>query len=182
MNKQVKKESSWSFDCSDELRNQIDKYKQKHNLRGNKEVIIYLLNNDLDLDLSTLKSINKICNDFNITKKDLLKPLIEKHINKTLKKDGVIKEKNKHTSKAENELINALKNMIDDFKNKPVEERKFISPTFVYKFFMLNTDKYKQKNYTVIKRVLSGLSDNDISFIEDYHKDNNLTVRSNLKH
>ena len=47
---------------------------------------------------------------------------------------------------------------------------------------MVNKSKYKQKNYSVIKRVMAGLSDVDISFINEYHKENNLTVRSNIKH
>jgi hypothetical protein len=40
---------------------------------------------------------------------------------------------------------------------------------------MINSDKHRQKNYPVIKRVLGGFSDIDISFINEYHKENNLT-------
>jgi hypothetical protein len=72
--------------------------------------------------------------------------------------------------------------MVDNYKELPIEERKFISPTSVYKYLMVNKNKYKQKNYSVIKRVMAGLSDVDISFINEYHKENNLTVRSNIKH
>jgi hypothetical protein len=46
---------------------------------------------------------------------------------------------------------------------------------------MINKNKYKQKNYSVIKRVMAGLSDVDISFINEYHKENNLSVLSNIK-
>ena len=172
----------WTLTLTDELETKINKYKQLHHLSENREVLGCLLDNEINLKTDTLNSINKICNDFNITKNELLTPIIEKHINKTLKKDGVIKEKNKHTSNAESELLKVLTDIVNNYKKSPVEERKFISPTFVYKYLMINKNKYKQKNYSVIKRVLAGLSDVDISFINEYHKENNLTVRSNIKH
>ncbi len=172
----------WTLTLTDELETKINNYKQLYRLNENKEVLGHLLDNVLSLKPNTLNLINKICHEFNTTKNEILTPIIEKHINKTLKKDGVVKEKNKHTEKSENELLQVLIDMVEDYKKLPIEERKFISPTSVYKYLIINKNKYKQKNYSVIKRVLNGLSDIDISFIREYHKENNLTVRSNLKH
>lgn len=172
----------WTLTLTDELETKINNYKQLYRLNENKEVLGHLLDNVLSLKPNTLNLINKICDEFNTTKNEILTPVIEKHINKTLKKDGVVKEKNKHTEKSENELLQVLIDMVEDYKKLPVEERKFISPTSVYKYLIINKNKYKQKNYSVIKRVLNGLSDIDISFIKKYHEENNLTVRSNLKH
>ena len=172
----------WTLTLTDELETKINNYKQLYRLNENKEFLGHLLDNVLSLKPNTLNLINKICDEFNTTKNEILTPIIEKHINKTLKKDGVVKEKNKHTEKSENELLQVLIDMVEDYKKLPVEERKFISPTSVYKYLIINKNKYKQKNYSVIKRVLNGLSDVDISFIREYHKENNLTVRSNLKH
>lgn len=174
MNKENKKHS-WSFESSNELIQRINKYKRIHDIKHNQDVIIHLLDNVLNLKPTTLNLLNKVCNDFKTTKEDILTPIIEKHINKTLKKEGVVKEKHKHTVKAENELLEVLKIIVNEFKNKPVSERKFISPTFVYRYLMINSDKHRQKNYPVIKRVLGGFSDIDISFINEYHKENNLT-------
>jgi len=172
----------WTLTLTDELETKINNYRQLYHLNENKEVLGHLLDNVLSLKPNTLNLINKICDDFNTNKNEILTPVIEKHINKTLKKDGVVKEKNKHTEKSENELLQVLIDMVEDYKKLPVEERKFISPTSVYKYLIINKNKYKQKNYSVIKRVLNSLSDVDISFIREYHKENNLTVRSNLKH
>jgi len=172
----------WTLTLTDELEIKINNYKQLYRLNENKEVLGHLLDNVLSLKPNTLNLINKICDEFNTTKNEILTPVIEKHINKTLKKDGVIKEKNKHTEKSENELLQVLIDMVEDYKKLPIEERKFISPTSVYKYLIINKNKYKQKNYSVIKRVLNGLSDVDITFINEYHKENNLSVRSNLKH
>lgn len=168
------KKYSWSMDCSSEILERINKYKKIHDIKYNQDVISHLLDNVLNLKPSTLNSLNKLCNEFQITKEDVLIPIIEKYINKTLKKQGIVKEKHKHTAKAENELLEILKDIVAEFKNKPIEERKFISPTFVYRYLMINSDKYRQKNYPVIKRVLGGFSDIDISFINEYHKENNL--------
>jgi len=168
------KKHSWSFDCSNELLERINKYKKINDIKYNQDFIIHLLDSILNLKPSTLNLLDKVCNEFKTTKEDILIPIIEKHINKTLKKQGVIKEKHKHTVKAENELLEVLKIIVDEFKNKPASERKFISPTFVYRYLMINSDKYRQKNYPVIKRVLAGFSDIDISFIKEYHKENNL--------
>ncbi len=140
-----------------------------------------MFDNILNLEQSTLTRINKICSDYNTTKEELLKSMIEKHINKTLKKQGIVKDKNKHSSKAESELFDILKNMVEEYKEKPVEKRKFITASLVYKYLIINSGKYKQKNMAVIKRVLSGLSDVDISFIKEYHQENHLSVSSNLK-
>lgn len=172
----------WTLTLTDELETKINNYKQLYRLNENKEVLGHLLDNVLSLKPNTLNLINKICDEFNTNKNEILTPIIEKHINKTLKKDGVVKEKNKHTEKSESELLQVLIDMVEDYKKLPVEERKFISSTSVYKYLIINKNKYKQKNYSVIKRVLNGLSDIDISFIKEYHKENNLTVRSNLKH
>lgn len=180
MNKRNRKQ--WTLTLTDELETKINNYKQLYRLNENKEVLGHLLDNVLSLKPNTLNLINKICDEFNTTKNEILTPVIEKHINKTLKKDGVVKEKNKHTEKSENELLHVLIDMVEDYKKLPIEERKFISPTSVYKYLIINKNKYKQKNYSVIKRVLNSLSDIDISFIREYHKENNLTVRSNLKH
>jgi len=176
-----KKRKQWSLSLTDELETQIINYKKVYNLHENKEILSHMFDNILNLEQSTLTRINKICSDYNTTKEELLKTMIEKHINKTLKKQGIVKDKNKHSSKAESELFDILKNMVEEYKEKPVEERKFITASLVYKYLIINSGKYKQKNMAVIKRVLSGLSDVDISFIKEYHQENNLSVSSNLK-
>ncbi len=176
-----KKRKQWSLSLTDELETQIINYKKVYNLHENKEILSHMFDNILNLEQSTLTRINKICSDYNTTKEELLKSMIEKHINKTLKKQGIVKDKNKHSSKAESELFDILKNMVEEYKEKPVEERKFITASLVYKYLIINSGKYKQKNMAVIKRVLSGLSDVDISFIKEYHQENNLSVSSNLK-
>jgi hypothetical protein len=176
-----KKRKQWSLSLTDELETQIINYKKVYNLHENKEILSHMFDNILNLEQSTLTRINKICSDYNTTKEELLKPMIEKYINKTLKKQGIVKDKNKHSSKAESELFDILKNMVEDYKEKSVEERKFITASLVYKYLIINSGKYKQKNMAVIKRVLSGLSDVDISFIKEYHQENNLSVSSNLK-
>lgn len=176
-----KKRKQWSLSLTDELETQIINYKKVYNLHENKEILRHMFDNILNLEQSTLTRINKICSDYNTTKEELLKPMIEKYINKTLKKQGIVKDKNKHSSKAESELFDILKNMVEEYKEKPVEERKFITASLVYKYLIINSGKYKQKNMAVIKRVLSGLSDVDISFIKEYHQENNLSVSSNLK-
>jgi len=176
-----KKRKQWSLSLTDELETQIINYKKVYNLHENKEILSHMFDNILNLEQSTLTRINKICSDYNTTKEELLKTMIEKHINKTLKKQGIVKDKNKHSSKAESELFDILKNMVEEYKEKPVEERKFITASLVYKYLIINSGKYKQKNMAVIKRVLSGLSDVDISFIKEYHQENHLSVSSNLK-
>ena len=176
-----KKRKQWSLSLTDELETQIINYKKVYNLHENKEILSHMFDNILNLEQSTLTRINKICSDYNTTKEELLKTMIEKHINKTLKKQGIVKDKNKHSSKAESELFDILKNMVEEYKEKPVEERKFITASLVYKYLIINSGKYKQKNMAVIKRVLSGLSDVDISFIKEYHQENNLSISSNLK-
>lgn len=176
-----KKRKQWSLSLTDELETQIINYKKVYNLHENKEILSHMFDNILNLEQSTLTRINKICSDYNTTKEELLKTMIEKHINKTLKKQGIVKDKNKHSSKAESELFDILKNMVEEYKEKPVEKRKFITASLVYKYLIINSGKYKQKNMAVIKRVLSGLSDVDISFIKEYHQENNLSVSSNLK-
>jgi len=176
-----KKRKQWSLSLTDELETQIINYKKVYNLHENKEILSHMFDNILNLEQSTLTRINKICSDYNTTKEELLKTMIEKHINKTLKKQGIVKDKNKHSSKAESELFDILKNMVEEYKEKSVEERKFITASLVYKYLIINSGKYKQKNMAVIKRVLSGLSDVDISFIKEYHQENNLSVSSNLK-
>lgn len=171
----------WTLSLNDELETKISNYKKLYNLHENKEILSHMFDNILNLEQSTLTKINKICVDYNTTKEELLTPMIEKHINKTLKNQGIVKDKNKHSSRAETELLDVLKNMIEEYKEKPTEERKFITASLVYKYLIINSDKYKQKNMAVIKRVLSGLSDVDISFIKEYHQQNNLSVSSNLK-
>jgi hypothetical protein len=169
----------WTLSLNDDLETKIDDYKKLYNLHENKEVLSHMFDNILNLEQSTLTRINKICTDYNTTKEELLKPVIEKHINKTLKKQGVVKDKHKHSSKAESELLDVLKNMIEEYREKPLEKRKFITASSVYRYLIVNN--HRQKNMAVIKRVLSGLSDVDISFIKEYHQENNLSVSSNLK-
>ena len=147
MNKRNRKQ--WTLTLTDELETKINNYKQLYRLNENKEVLSHLLDNVLNLKPNTLNLINKICDEYKTTKDEVLTPIIERHINKTLKKDGVVKEKNKHTVKSESELLEALIDMVENYKKLPIEERKFISPTSVYKYFMVNKSKYKQKNYSV---------------------------------
>ena len=169
----------WTLTLNDELETKILNYKKVYNLHENKEILSHMFDNILNLEQSTITRIDKICTDYNTTKEELLAPMIEKYINKTLKKQGIVKEKNKHSSRAESELLDVLKNMVKEYKQKPMEERKFITASLVYRYLIINN--HKQKNMSVIKRVLSGLSDIDISFIKEYHQENNLSVSSNLK-
>ena len=169
----------WTLTLNDELETKILNYKKVYNLHENKEILSHMFDNILNLEQSTITRIEKICTDYNTTKEELLAPMIEKYINKTLKKQGIVKEKNKHSSRAESELLDVLKNMVEEYKQKPTEERKFITASLVYRYLIINN--HKQKNMSVIKRVLSGLSDIDISFIKEYHQENNLSVSSNLK-
>jgi hypothetical protein len=169
----------WTLTLNDELETKILNYKKVYNLHENKEILSHMFDNILNLEQSTITRIDKICTDYNTTKEELLAPMIEKYINKTLKKQGIVKEKNKHSSRAESELLDVLKNMVEEYKQKPTEERKFITASLVYRYLIINN--HKQKNMSVIKRVLSGLSDIDISFIKEYHQENNLSVSSNLK-
>ena len=171
----------WTLSLNDELETKILNYKKAYNLYENKEILSHMFDNILNLEQSTITKIDKICTDYNISKEELLTPIIEKHINKTLKKQGIVKDKNKHSSRAESELLDILKNMVEEYKQKPLEERKFITASLVYKYLIINSDNYKQKNMAVIKRVLGGLSDVDISFIKEYHQENNLNINSNLK-
>jgi len=169
----------WTLSLNENLENKIEKYKKLYNLNENKEVLTHMFENIINLEQSTFTRIDKICTDYNTTKEELLKPIIERYINKTLKKQGVVKDKNKHSSKAESELLDILKNMVEEYKQKPLEERKFITASLIYRYLISNN--HKQKNMAVIKRVLLGLSDVDISFIKEYHQENNLSVSSNLK-
>jgi len=171
----------WTLSLDDEIENKINNYKRLYNLNENKEVLSHLLKNALNLSTNTLNSINKICDEFQITRNDLLSPIIEKHIIKTLKKDGVVKEKNKHTLKAESELLEVLKNIVEENNNKPSKERKFITQSLVNNYLIMHSDKYKLKSMPVIRRVLAGLTDIDINFIKEYHQQNNLTINSNLR-
>lgn len=174
-----KNRKQWTLSLDDEIENKINNYKKLYGLHENKEVLNHMFDNILNLEQSTLTRINKICIDYKTTKEELLKPMIEKYINKTLKNQGVIKDKNKHSSRAESELLDILKNMVEEYKQKPLEERKFITASLVYRYLIVNN--HRQKNMAVIKRVLLNLSDVDISFIKEYHKENNLSVSNNLK-
>jgi hypothetical protein len=174
-----KNRKQWTLSLDDEIENKINNYKKLYGLHENKEVLNHMFDNILNLEQSTLTRINKICIDYKTTKEELLKSMIEKYINKTLKNQGVVKDKNKHSSRAESELLEILQKMVEECKNKPLEERKFITASLVNRYLIINN--YKQKNMAVIKRVLLGLSDVDISFIKEYHKENNLSVSSNLK-
>ena len=168
----------WTLSLNEDLENKITNYKKFYNLRENKEFLSHIFDNILNLEQSTLNKINKICTDYNTTKEELLKPMIEKHINKTLKNQGIVKEKNKHTSRAESELLEILQKMVKEYKEKPVEDRKFISVSQVQKYIIINDCRQKHNN--IIKKVLDGLSDVDISFIKEYHQENNLNASSNL--
>ena len=181
MSKKNKNRKQWSVSLDDKLEFKINQYKQTHDIQDNKSFLKHLFDNVLNLKPDTISSIDKICIEYNKNKNDLLTGEIERYVNKTLKKDGIIKEKNKHTIKAETELLDVLNDIVNENKKLPIDQRKYLSPTFVYKYLMMNTAKYKQKNYSVIKRVLNGFSSIDISFITNYHKENNLSVKSNLK-
>jgi len=168
----------WTVSLNEDLENKIINYKNKYNLKENKEFLSHIFDNILNLEKSTINKINKICTDYNTTKEELLKLMIEKHINKTLKNQGIVKEKNKHTSRAESELLIILQKMVEEYKEKPVEDRKYISVSQVQKYIIINGCRQKHNN--IIKKVLDGLSDVDISFIKKYHQENNLNVSSNL--
>ena len=66
----------WTLSLNDELENEINNYKKMYNLNENKEVLSHLLKNALNLSTNTLNSINKICDEFQITRNDLLSPII----------------------------------------------------------------------------------------------------------
>ena len=104
----------WTLTLNDELETKILNYKKVYNLHENKEILSHMFDNILNLEQSTITKIDKICTDYNISKEELLTPIIEKHINKTLKKQGIVKEKNKHSSRAESELLDILKNMVEE--------------------------------------------------------------------
>ena len=174
-----KNRKQWTITLDNKIENKINNYKKLYGLHENKEILSHMFDNILNLEQSTLTRINKICTNYDMTKEELLKPMIEKYINKTLKNQGVVKDKNKHSSRAESELLDILKNMVEDYKQKPLQERKYITASLVYRYLIINN--HKQKNMAVIKRVLSGLSDIDISFIKEYHQENNLSVSSNFK-
>ena len=70
------------------------------------------------------------------------------------------------------------KQRVKEYKEKPVEDRKYISVTQVQKYIIINDCRQKHNN--IIKKVLDGLSDVDISFIKEYHQENNLNASSNL--
>jgi len=176
-----KHRKQWSFSLTEELEFKINEYKKIYHLKENKDVLTHLFDNSLNLKPNILKVIDNICNEFKTTKNDILNPIIDKHINK-LKREGVIKEKNKHSVKSESELLIVLNSIVDEYNKSPKEERKFISPTLVYKYLLINKNKYKQKNFTVIKRVLGGYTDLDISFISKYHKENDLTINNNYRY
>ena len=91
MNKRNRKQ--WTLTLTDELETKINNYKQLYRLNENKEVLSHLLDNVLNLKPNTLNLVNKICDEYKTTKDEVLTPIIERHINKTLKKDGVVKEK-----------------------------------------------------------------------------------------
>jgi len=168
----------WTVSLNEDLENKIINYKNKYNLKENKEFLSHIFYNIFNLETSTINKINKICTDYNTTKEELLKTMIEKHINKTLKNQGIVKEKNKHTSRAESELLTILQKMVKEYKEKPVEDRKYISVSQVQKYIIINDCRQKHNN--IIKKVLDGLSDVDISFIKEYHQENNLNASSNL--
>jgi len=171
----------WTLSLDDDLENEINNYKNFYNLTENKQVISHLLKNSLNLKSNILNSINQICDDFKINKNELLLPIIEKHITKTLKKDGVVKDKHKKSSKAESELLEVLKNIVEENNKKTSKERKFITQSLVNNYLIMHSDKYKLKSMPVIRRVLAGLTDIDITFIKEYHQQNNLTINSNLR-
>ena len=123
----------WTLTLNDELETKILNYKKVYNLHENKEILSHMFDNILNLEQSTITRIDKICTDYNTTKEELLAPMIEKYINKTLKNQGIVKEKNKHSSRAESELLDVLKNMVEEYKQKPTEERKFITASLVYR-------------------------------------------------
>lgn len=174
----IRNRKQWTLSLNEDLENKIINYKNKYNLKENKEFLSHIFDNILNLEQSTINKINKICIDYNTTKEELLKLMIEKHINKTLKNQGIVKEKNKHTSRAESELLEILQKMVKEYKEKPVEDRKYISVSQVQKYIIINGCRQKHNN--IIKKVLDGLSDVDISFIKEYHQENNLNVSSNL--
>jgi len=167
----------WTVSLNEDLENKIINYKNKYNLKENREFLSHIFDNILNLEQSTINKINKICTDYNTTKEELLKTMIEKHINKTLKNQGIVKEKNKHTSRAESELLTILQKMVKEYKEKPLKDRKYISVSQVQKYIIINNCRQKHNN--IIKKVLDGLSDVDISFIKEYHQENNLNISSN---
>ena len=83
----------WTLSLNDELETKILNYKKAYNLYENKEILSHMFDNILNLEQSTITKIDKICTDYNISKEELLTPIIEKHINKY--KDYIIEALNK---------------------------------------------------------------------------------------
>lgn len=156
---------------------QIEDLKIFYKFKDRSEVIEKLVKEHLKLNDEINDDINQICSN-NLTRNDLLIPLIKKHISKNAKSYGINKERHKKTVKAEDELIIALKDMVDSYSNKPAGEQKYITPTMVQKFLIINYEKYKQKHINVIRRILTS---DQVGFIKNYHEHYNLTLNSNKK-
>ena len=173
------KQKMTNFNCPDigiENVKKICELKEKYKLNNNNELLNRLLDSHLIFDEITDKKLSDLCLKMSITMSDLLVPVVERYINKTLKGYGIIKEQNKKSANAESELIKILKEMVFNYQSKPVGERKYITASLVHRYLLSNRDKHKQKHINVIKRVLAF---NNLDFIKKYHDENNLTPNTN---
>lgn len=167
------------FNCSDiGVKNieRINDLKKKYDLKNNGELLSKLLNDHLIFDEIIDQKLSDLCLKMNVNRSDLLITVVDRYINKTLKGYGIVKDKHKKSVNAENELLTVLKEMIDNYNNSPVKERKYLTASLVHRYILSNLDKYKQKHINVIKRVLA-FNNND--FIKKYHDDNKLSPNTN---
>jgi len=143
----------------------------------NKEFFLTLIAQHITLAEETNKKINELVSKTNSSRNELLAPIIERYINKTLKGYGIVKDKNQKSVDAENELEIILKDMVAYYEPLPLKERRFITASMVNKFIYKHQKEkgYHSKHINVIKRVLMS----KIDFIEQYHKKYNLSVHSN---
>lgn len=169
---------NYTFRCEkldSSIKNQIEKLKEVLNCSTNNELLILLVKNHIILQSDTEDKINKLCVEQDYSRQSLLSPIIERYVNKTLKSYGVVKEPNKKTVDADNEMQKIIDSIIKYYEAKPKEERKYLTASMISKFLYKNDDEFSTKHISVIKRAL--ITHHKI--IEDYHKRNKLDKNTN---
>lgn len=159
----------------------MEKIKKDNNFTNNREILEEMYNGYRGFKSEMKTKINELCLKMNIDSfelNEILDQVIFKHINKMLKGYGLHKEKNKKSARAEQELMEVLKEIVAKNESLPKNERKYLSPSMVKTFLIINHTKYKQKNIDVIRRVISSP---EADFVREYHEKNNLTVKSNKR-
>ena len=168
----------YTFRCeklSFSLKKEIDTLKQNLRCSSNNKLLNLLVRRYVILKEDTESKINTLCDEKKYSRQNLLSPIIEKYINKTLKSYGVVKEPNQKTLNADNEMNTIINDIIKYYDAKPEEERKYLTPSMINKFLYKNEDKYSTKHVSVIKRALITHSE----IIDNYHNKNKLNPNSN---